>query len=168
LYCEPLNKTYIVKDLPLEKFKLDNIFKNSYQSDIDKIYNTVYNITKPKLIEPIPLINYEDITYNIKNISYVFLSGNYDRVVIFFNNTRGVYYFENKDDLDRIDYIFNLHKIKIKIIYNYKAIMDTYNGILFCYPNYNDIIKDYDNYEYDDYDDDEDTISFDDIYNEYE
>ena len=179
LYCEPKNSddtnNIIIEDLQATQLKLDNIYK--YYVEADK-NNSSYNydknkflkpIIKPVLVTPIKEIEYDDILYNVKNISYVFLSGNYDRVVVFFNTTKGVYYFKNNKELNRIEYMLKLNNIKIKIINDYIRIMDTYNGILYCEPRYHNYMDDIDIYDDDDinddddYDDDDDDDDDDDI-----
>lgn len=149
LYCVPNNKNVL----------------NSTDVDTNNYLNIIQlnNVTsKPILVNPIRCIEFDDILYNIKNISHVFLSGNYDRVVVFFYKTKGVYYFKDKYDLDRIEYMMKLNDIKIQIINDYKRIMDTYNGILYCCKN-TDIIQEYDDDEFFDIADYIDTDYSDDI-----
>lgn len=158
LYCEPRyekNSTNIkIDNINETKYKLDMIY-NYYSNDIIN-NNNLKNKTKPILVKQIKKINYDDIIYNIKNISYIFLSGNYDRIVIYYNNERGVYYFNNIKEFQRIEYMLKLNNKKIKIIKDFVRIMDTYNGLLYCTPKYdNNYIDYYDNDNTNDNNDDD-------------
>jgi hypothetical protein len=154
LYCSPRNNTDIqLKESIIEDYnnykedntviynKLNNIYKyfvdankNDSSYNIDNKINNIINKVKPILVEQIKEIEFDDILYNLKNISHVYLSGNYDRVVVLFNDTKGVYYFRKNRDLDRIEYMLKLSNLKIQIIKDYVRVMDTYNGILYCTP----------------------------------
>ena len=117
--------------------------------------------------KPIPIITFDDIFLNLQSIYAVHMSSNNDRIIIEYNNTKGVYYMHTQNELDKTKYIVSLINIDTNIISNYYATMDSPNGNLYCSPRLNrevketaeDVIKQYTKPE-----DEDDTFDADDFY----
>jgi len=117
--------------------------------------------------KPIPIITFDDIFMNLQSIYAVHMSSNNDRIIIEYNNTKGVYYMHTQNELDKTKYMLSLIDIDTNIISNYSATMDSPNGNLYCSPRLNrevketaeDVIKQYTKPE-----DEDDTFDADDFY----
>jgi hypothetical protein len=110
---------------------------NSYLYDINTNSSNLFNnnITPPLLAKPIPKITFDDVFLNLFSINEVFLSSNCDRIIIDYNNKKGVYYIMNKKDRERITYLLSLINIKTNIVDDYITKMDDKAGSLYCSPN---------------------------------
>lgn len=117
--------------------------------------------------KPIPIITFDDMFLNLQSIYAAYMSSNNDRIIIEYNNKKGVYYIRTKNELDKTKYMLSLIDIETNVISDYSATMDSPNGNLYCSPKLNsevketaeDIIKQYTKPE-----DEEDTFDADDFY----
>ena len=107
------------------------LFRDDYNaSNISSIVPVLH----PK---PIPIISFDDMFLNLQSIYAVHMSSNKDRIIIEYNNKKGVYYIRTKNELDKTRYILSLIDIETNIISDYSATMDNPNGNLYCSPRLN-------------------------------
>lgn len=117
--------------------------------------------------KPIPIITFDDMFLNLQSIYALHMSSNNDRIIVEYNNKKGVYYIRTQSDLDKTKYIVSLIDIDTNIISNYYETMDSPNGNLYCSPRLNnsfddmaeEVINQYTNPE-----DEDDTFDADDFY----
>jgi len=122
--------------------------RSAYLDNIGRDNNNTTNKTFSDIIvykEPIPKITFDEIILNFALINNVFMSSNYDRVIIFYNNKKGVYYIKNKKELSKINNIFKFKIINVKIIIDYVKEMDTPEGKLYCEPRNKNFFINYGN-----------------------
>lgn len=112
--------------------KRNTVLRMNYLESIENSSGLV--LRKPK--KPIPIITFDDIFMNINSINNVFLSANSDRVVIFYNNEKGVFYIETNQMRKKVEFILSLipPTINVKIITDYPTAMDIQSGELYCTP----------------------------------
>lgn len=131
-----LPNTFILKSKNINTlYKSSKIaLKLSYLDNLNNVSRPILNHPPIRAIVPIPIIQFDDIFLNINIINNVFLSANSDRVIIFYNNKKGVYYINSKKELNKLEFILSLVKCNIKIIVDYPNSMDNINGPLYCTP----------------------------------
>lgn len=131
-----LPNTFILKSKNINTlYKSSKIaLRLSYLDNLNNVSRPILNHPPIRTIEPIPIIEFDDIFLNINIINNVFLSANSDRIVIFYNNKKGVYYINSKRELNKLEFILSLVKADIKIIVDYPNAMDNITGPLYCTP----------------------------------
>jgi hypothetical protein len=85
--------------------------------------------------EIIVKINFDTLFLKIFNINKIYMSSNYDRIIICYDdNNKNVFYIETDEDKQKINYLIKLinKNIKIIIISDYHNIMDSPFGYLYC------------------------------------
>jgi len=127
----------------LRKTYLCNSYLNDINTNSTNFFN--YNITPPLLAKPIPKISFDNLFLNLFSVTEVYLSSNCDRIIIDYNNKKGVYYIMNNTDKKKITYLLSLIDVKTNIVGDYLTRMNDKSGSLYCSPNYyihNNITKD--------------------------
>lgn len=84
--------------------------------------------------KPIPIISFDDIILNSKQIVKAFLSTTCDRIVIFYGDKKGVYYIDktNKNIISNIQFILSETNLDIRVEHFFH--MDNPSHELYCEP----------------------------------
>lgn len=129
LFLNPYIKHSIVKHSIMKHY---TTLRMNYLDSLEN--SSALVLRRPK--KPIPLITFDDIFMNINSINNVFLSANNDRVVIFYNDKKGVFYIESNQMRKKVDFLLSLIPpiINVKIITDYPTAMDVQSGELYCTP----------------------------------
>jgi len=109
-----------------------------------------YNNSIPKLLpkpipvltlnelppKPIPIITFDQLFLIIISINHVYMSSNADRIIVEYNNTKGVYYINNYIERNKIEYLLSFIDTDLTIINDYPTRMDNPKGSLYCSPKF--------------------------------
>lgn len=122
-YLEKISKKKLQK---LEVIK-NNIEKYVVKKDKEPSFQSHYN-------QPIPKTTFDKLFLNLKNISRIYISGDYDRAVFFFGDAqRFVFYINTQEEKKLIDKIIRYRKddVKVVVICDKNLFTDSF-GFLFC------------------------------------
>lgn len=113
-----------------------NIVKNNINNYIEKnkyVNNNKNEIKKTMYNNPIKSVNYEKILINISIIKKIYLSYDYDRVIIDTGYNKYVYYIKTDDDKLKFNILISVLPNECKkIIVCDKSIMTDNFGSLYC------------------------------------
>jgi hypothetical protein len=131
-YLENLeNASYYERKVPKLLPKPIPIISNS--SLLKNTKNYEKNETK---IIPIPILTFDELFIKLFSVKTVYISSNSDRIIVEYNNSRGVFYISNFIERNKIEYLLSLIDADITIVNDYPTKMDYPNGELYCSPNF--------------------------------
>jgi hypothetical protein len=113
----------------LEKMRknITNYIKSKDEKQLEKGHLSTYR--------PIPKASFDTIFMNVNQIHHIYISSNVDRFIFEMNdNTRYVYYIDNKDEYRKMEQLMKVipSKHKAIIINDVHNIMDDPFGYLYC------------------------------------
>ena len=128
---------------PLTSLKcnyLENIENASY-------YNRNKTVLLPKPIPlqiqnkilkplPIPCLTFDNLFLILFSIKNIYISSNSDRIIVEYDNKKGVFYINNDIERNKIEFLISLINVDITIVNDYPTKMDYPNGELYCSPNF--------------------------------
>ena len=114
------------KSISLRCNYLDNIENISY-------YNRTANLLLPK---PIPSLTFDSLFMILFSITKIYISSNSDRIIVEYDNKKGVYYINNNTERNKIEFLISLINVDVTIVNDYPTKMDYPSGDLYCSPNF--------------------------------
>lgn len=145
LYKSSFNKPSFNKPLTSLKCSyLENIENASYYEKNKTILlpkpipkNIQNKIPKPipKPI-PIPRLTFDNLFLILFSIQKIYISSNSDRIIVEYDNKKGVFYINNFVERNKIEFLLSLINVDVTIVNDYPTKMDYPNGELYCSPNF--------------------------------
>uniref|UniRef100_A0A6C0J0A0 Uncharacterized protein n=1 Tax=viral metagenome TaxID=1070528 RepID=A0A6C0J0A0_9ZZZZ len=89
----------------------------------------------PKPI-PIPRLTFDNLFLILFSIQKIYISSNSDRIIVEYDNKKGVFYINNFVERNKIEFLLSLINVDVTIVNDYPTKMDYPNGELYCSPNF--------------------------------
>jgi hypothetical protein len=104
---------------------------------------------QPKLLpkpvmkkDPIPFMNFDQMFLVFFSTNRLYMSSNADRIIVCYDDKKGVYYMNNKKEKDKIEFLLSLIDLDVEIVNDYPTIMDRPSGSLYCSPKQPNMTED--------------------------
>ena len=115
------------------------VFMNNYLQQIENnsFINRTNAVLRPKPFypkNPIPLMTFDQMFVLIFNVQHILMSSNADRIIIFDENKKGVYYMPSLREKSKMEYLLSLTDVDITIVNDYPTKMDNPTGEYYCSP----------------------------------
>lgn len=108
--------------------------KSNYLNNIENA--SYYDRIKPVLLpKPIPYLTFDQLFLILFSINNIYISSNTDRIIVEYDNKKGVFYINNFIEKNKIEYLLSLIDINVTIVNDYPTKMDYPSGDLYCSPN---------------------------------
>jgi len=85
---------------------------------------------------PIPCLTFDNLFLILFNVKKIYISSNSDRIIVEYDNKKGVFYINNFIERNKIEFLISLINVDVTIVNDYPTRMDYPNGELYCSPNF--------------------------------
>jgi hypothetical protein len=121
------------------RYKPKTSLRCNYLESIENASN--YNRTIPTLLPkptptPIPSLTYDQLFLILFSVTKIYISSNSDRIIVEYDNRKGVFYITNFIERHKIEFLISLINVDVTIVNDYPTKMDYPNGELYCSPNF--------------------------------